>query len=81
MDGVLITSASDAVEAKFRDYEALSLPGPKEGEMAMETGTGSKMRAALPSLDDKIKPQYRGFGFPGLLFFFKSNFPGSCLPC
>lgn len=42
MDGVLITSASDAAEAKFGDYEALSLPGPKEGEMAMETGTGSQ---------------------------------------
>lgn len=31
------------------------------------------MRAALPSLDDKIKPQYRGFGFPGLLFFLRAT--------
>lgn len=55
MDGVLITSASDAVEAKFRDYEALSLPGPKEGEMAMETGTGSQNESCPSKLGRQNK--------------------------
>lgn len=42
MDGVLITRASDAAKARLGDYKALSLPGLKEGEMAMETATGSQ---------------------------------------